>query len=231
MRRATPLILALTLATGCGGLLQTVRNFGPLGDNSCEAYAERGRGYSYDMHRNDWAPIAQLLATPVNAAADLLAARKAVRDAEVPIIYRKRGRGGTAAYWVILLPGDFEEWTKDKVGDELQAAIERQSTLLWHEYTHIVWEHRIGPQRSAAVYVDEAGTLAVEGTAYAVTFALNRRYGWSEARIDAAKVRRWKGFPERYLVAHAVDSLCVGRFMNWADQVFRDSISKNPPGS
>jgi hypothetical protein len=202
--------LSLSFAgSGCSGLAARLRDFGPLGDGSCDAYTERARGYSYGLQHRDWEPFVPMFESPVDAAADLAFCRDIAKRYDVPIIYEER-KGGQAIYFVIKLEKDFEKWND----------VERQAMLFCHEVHHIIREHWLGPQRSSLVYLDESGNLSFEGDAFAITFGLGRRYGWSESRINSSKKNRWERFPKRYVMEHAVDSACVARHMEWADQAF-----------
>lgn len=214
MVRIATFALLLTTLTGCAALEKAVKDprvagvlenlkdaiqdIDPQGvakGKLCERYMAKGVVLAEAAWTNEWKSFASLWGTPPDPAADLAYCHGLIVDAGADIVTKKSDSGSASAVcFQAQFPMDFGE-----------KSIEEQAAITCHETSHILEQKRVGCRDWLALYFGTiSARLTFEGTAYVLSAALLRRYGWPEERALAWLTKRAERFPERYSIPREV---------------------------
>lgn len=201
---AIPDIAQAAKARGIRGLAE---------DTTCDLYGQRVRGLAEGAWTHDWPVIKEVFTRPVTTPQDDEEFCRAGIEALGANIFTKGegGHGGTSLFFAVGLPPDFE-----KRSPVLRAA------LTCHEWTHMVWMHRVGIAMASFDYATVSGRIATEAVAYAIGDGMETRHGVPEAKVLRRRKRRTDRFPTKYELDKAVSSECVRTIFRNVREVLRE---------
>ncbi len=204
LAKALPDVVQALKARGIRGIAE---------EEACKLYGQRVRGLGEDAWANDWPVLEEIFKRPATTPEDDEAYCRAGIESLGATIFTKSegGHGGTSLFFAVGLPPNFT-----KRAPVLRAA------LLCHEYTHMIWMHRVGIAMASIDYATVSGRIATEAVAYALGDAMGTRHGVPEAKVIARRKRRTDKFPERYELDKAVSSECVRTIFRNVREVLRE---------
>ena len=207
-----PLAAALLTLTSCATLkphiakalphikeaIQDIDVEGLAKEHACGVYISKGRDSAEAIFANEWPIFEPLFKTPPNAHADLEWCVGAIEELGVKVVSKPVDRSSTAVCGVVAFGAGFDE-----------RPIEYQASTCAHELAHILGQKRMGCKEWLIDYAHVSGRLAAEGTAYALSDALLKRYGVPAKDIEKQAKARAKSFPANYKLSRVLDSECV----------------------
>lgn len=181
-------------------------------EEACDLYGQRVRGLAEAAWAADWSKLEPMFtAPPTTPDGDESYCRSGIEALGATIFTKSEGgHGGTALYFAVGLPPGFDG----------RAAVLR-AALMCHEYTHMIWMHRVGLPMAAIDYATVSGRVATEAIAYAIGEAIESRHGVAGATTLARRARRVERFPAKYELDKALSSECVGTIFGAVRDVLR----------
>lgn len=203
-RRRRPISVAVAIR-----IAATLTMMGCSEPETCDEVLEEMREIAADMHEHDWEPFRSIVVVPSlvsDPETDLAFCEELVDDLGVIEV---EGKAGVSLYTVLVLPDDFEDWST-----------EAWAAMYCHESVHLVWEHRVGLVEALWTWGSDAGRLAVEGTAIAMSAGMIGRYGLGKGAVTRYLNKFAKDFADGY--GTDVDAECAGRAFEWAVERHRE---------
>lgn len=180
-------------------------------EHACGIYIDRGRASAEAAFAHEWPVFAPVFDTPPIPSIDLQWCTDYMGGLGVKIVSKPEGTASTALCGVVAFGAGFERW-----------AVESQAEVCMHELSHILGQQRMGCGKWLANYATVSGRLSSEGTAYALSDAVQARYGVDEGTITERAKARAARFPVSYGLDKVVSSECVADYFGAIRRALRE---------